>query len=63
MLLTLIGFFNFLFGWPILLVLYFTGIETMNYSKNPMSSEIFDSELKNQIVINLVISSILALGN
>jgi hypothetical protein len=62
MLLTLIGLFNFFFGWPILLLLYFTGIETLSYSTSS-AGELFDLQLKNQIVMNLAISSILAYGN
>jgi hypothetical protein len=62
MLLTLIGLFNFLFGWPIILLLYFTQAEILSFSTTSATKNLFDRELKIEILVNLITSSILAFG-
>ncbi len=76
MYLSLIGLFNILFGWPIIFILYFTGIETLNVWSNIETSTtsanqtfsytnlqlLFDTDLKYQILTNLIISTLLGFG-
>ena len=58
MFLSLIGVCNLFFFWPFIFILYYSGLETLNYA----NIQIFAHFYKNHIVFNLSATTLLAFG-